>query len=614
MRFLSSAALWWLLLAAVIIALYLLKLRRRKHVVSSVLLWQRALEELEANAPFRRLRRSLLLMLQLAALLALGFALARPLVTTRALVTGSTVIVIDSTASMSSRDEGGGSRLDRAKQLARQVVDGLGGGDRAAVVESSSRVTVRSPLTSDKSQLLAAIESVRETHASGEIGDALLLAEQLARTEVDASIVVIGDGGGAGRNRNSPPDGLAITDADTHAQVKFFRVGRRADNVGVTAMSARQAGNGRQELFASIACFSPADRTVPAELRVDGRLIDARSVHLPAGKRASVVFDSLPESGGLAELKLSIEDDLEADNVGYAYVPSVGRRRAGVIARNPFLLQALAVNGEIDARRIEGGVSPGRFDCFIVEGQVPEAVLGPHTSIIAINPDDVPGLWRVVGQTEKPEISSVERAHPVNSYLSYADLNIEAARTREVAGWLKPVATAGEHALIWAGDDGQRRVVLIGFDLARTDLPLKIEFPILLSNAIAWITGRDELGSQKAVQTGQPVTLQTADASIDFELPSGETRTVSAEDGTATLAETFTAGIYHGADTSFAASLLSDEESDTAPRDSIATRAGTITDKSDSTPSESEIWRWIALIALTVLATEWWVYHKRLAS
>src|ERR1700742_2339605 len=106
MRLLSAGALWWLLLGAVIIFFYLLKLKRKRRVVPSVFLWQRALEGVEANAPFKKLRRSLLLLLHLLILAALVFALARPLIRMRSLASGSTVIVIDSTASMSARDEG----------------------------------------------------------------------------------------------------------------------------------------------------------------------------------------------------------------------------------------------------------------------------------------------------------------------------------------------------------------------------------------------------------------------------------------------------------------------------------------------------------------------------
>src|SRR5918911_1171376 len=112
MRLVSASALWWLLLGAIIIFFYLLKLKRQRRVVPSVLLWRRALEEIEANAPFKKLRRSLLLLLQLAALAALVLALARPLVQMRSLASGSPVIIIDSTASMSALDEGTRSRLD----------------------------------------------------------------------------------------------------------------------------------------------------------------------------------------------------------------------------------------------------------------------------------------------------------------------------------------------------------------------------------------------------------------------------------------------------------------------------------------------------------------------
>src|SRR5213596_1729607 len=96
MRLLSSSALWWLLLGAIIVFFYLLKLKRTRAVVPSVLFWKRALEAVDANASFKKLKRSLLLLLQLLALFALVFTLARPLVVTRALASGSTVIVIDS--------------------------------------------------------------------------------------------------------------------------------------------------------------------------------------------------------------------------------------------------------------------------------------------------------------------------------------------------------------------------------------------------------------------------------------------------------------------------------------------------------------------------------------
>jgi hypothetical protein len=62
-----------------------------------------------------------------------------------------------------------------------------------------------------------------------------------------------------------------------------------------------------------------------------------------------------------------------------------------------------------------------------------------------------------------------------------------------------------------------------------------------------------------------------------------------------------------------AASLLSEAESNTEPRDSIMTRAGEAKGQVETFLSEREAWRWIALLGLAVLMIEWWAYNRRIA-
>ncbi|MGZ6340004.1 MAG: BatA domain-containing protein, partial [Candidatus Limnocylindrales bacterium] len=78
MPFLAPLALAGLAFLPLVVAFYLLKLRRDERVVPSTLLWQRLVTDVEANAPWQRLRRSLLLLLQLLLVAILVVLAARP--------------------------------------------------------------------------------------------------------------------------------------------------------------------------------------------------------------------------------------------------------------------------------------------------------------------------------------------------------------------------------------------------------------------------------------------------------------------------------------------------------------------------------------------------------
>src|SRR4051812_4485587 len=103
MTFFNPLNLLWLLpMAGLIFLMYLLKLRRKDVVVSSTFLWRQVIHDVQANAPFQKLRKNLLLFLQLAAVALLVFAIARPFFRTRGLGGRSVVIVMDTSASMAA--------------------------------------------------------------------------------------------------------------------------------------------------------------------------------------------------------------------------------------------------------------------------------------------------------------------------------------------------------------------------------------------------------------------------------------------------------------------------------------------------------------------------------
>src|SRR2546430_632390 len=99
-----------------LLVLYFLKLKRREIAISSTLLWKKAIQDLQVNAPFQKLRRNLLLLLQLLLLAMLCVALSRPVSNYVPGAGKTSVILIDRSASMSAGDYKGCTRLDEAKR------------------------------------------------------------------------------------------------------------------------------------------------------------------------------------------------------------------------------------------------------------------------------------------------------------------------------------------------------------------------------------------------------------------------------------------------------------------------------------------------------------------
>src|SRR5205807_1638476 len=122
MHFTNPLSLIWLApMAGLIVLMYILKLRRRDVVVSSTFLWRQVIRDVQANAPFQKLRKNLLLFLQLLAIALIILAISRPFWRGMGIGGRSVVIVVDTSASMMATDVGR-SRLDEAKRVAREVV------------------------------------------------------------------------------------------------------------------------------------------------------------------------------------------------------------------------------------------------------------------------------------------------------------------------------------------------------------------------------------------------------------------------------------------------------------------------------------------------------------
>ncbi len=138
MNLLNPLALLFALLAVPIILLYLLRLQRREQPVSSTLLWRQVIMDREANTLWQKLRKSLLLFLQLLTLLFFVFALIRPYINVRSQLSGRITVLLDASASMLATDvataTGSPTRFEAAKAEARKLINELGNNDQMTMI------------------------------------------------------------------------------------------------------------------------------------------------------------------------------------------------------------------------------------------------------------------------------------------------------------------------------------------------------------------------------------------------------------------------------------------------------------------------------------------------
>lgn len=355
MSFLAPLGLLGLLFVPAVIAMYLLKLRRDEHVVPSTLLWQRLLADVEANAPWQRLRRSLLLFLQLLLVLLLAALAARPFLERPAGLARDLVVVIDTSASMAATDVVP-DRLTAAKQVAIEALKELPTGGKVSVIaaDRSARIVVNE--SSDLSRVRQAIEGIPVTQSRGDLGDALELASKLAARSGDAQVLVATDAALA-----TNPTGRV------NAPIKVLHVGRDRRNQAIVALAVRTAPSAvTRSVFISVANLDLVQAARRLEVWGDDRLLEVRDVRLDPQARTDVIIDDLAREVRTVEVRLvgadpavpGAPDQLAADDKAWAVVPPDRTRLVLIVGEgDPYLETALSYLPDVELF----GVTPAEY-------------------------------------------------------------------------------------------------------------------------------------------------------------------------------------------------------------------------------------------------------------
>lgn len=616
MQWMALGNLGFLVIIPVILALYLLKRKYEDQEVSSTLLWSKTLQNWEVTRPWQKLRRNLLMFLQLLAALILVMALMRPAIPAEGAVADHTVIVIDTSASMLAR-EGEKTRIELAVAGARSIIQNLGSKQSLTLIAADREPQLLLSKSSDKAALLQKLDSLSAGLGSADLRAALSLAQAVAATVDGSGIIWYGDGG------SERITGTAATVAGS--SFRFVQVGRTSENSAIGAFVTQTGAKGNDGLLRIDNYGSEAKAGKATIYDLSGKLVETSDFSVEANGSYSLSFRDLPSSPAYRAVISVDKDGLAQDNEVWS-VPFVADKARAVLVSpegNRFLSQVLKTGGLLSVETMDRlpVKTDGPADLWIFDRVVPDVL--PQGNVLLIAPERKTAWLPYSGEREIQYVAQATANDPLLKYVDWKDVHVaKAAALGEIPG-MHSLVRAGELDLVRSGTIGNQRAVIVSFDLHNSDFPLRPAFPIFMQNALAWLSPKQSEPIASA-QPGEAVSvpLTPGASSRSLGLPDGSSQRVSAEGSAWLLQVPQQIGLYRMEEevggtkqVRYFGAALASVESDIQPRSmSIASAVAGDQEQKNAQPFETagtrELAYWLAALALLVVFAEWRVYQR----
>ncbi len=627
MQFLNPSAFYLLLTIPLVLALHFLKLRRQTYRVPSIMLWLPAAEDNKANVPFQRLRNYLLPLLQGLFLLLLTLSVARPVLYRAGLMPGKSILIIDNSASMQSK-ETGKTRLELAKQEALRLIREVSAKHEMMVLVTHGVETyIQQAFTTDAEKLRQAVKNIVPTHAVDGFRTVFDAAAHYADSAQDR-VFFISDS-----FHNLPQISLPLYK---------IGVGGKAKNVEIAQFRVEMK-EGQYLVLISIQNWTDALVQLDVALKVEGNLLDEKPepISIPARKTQTVLFsgDASGLDGLVMSAHLEVEDDFLLDNSAAALLRAQPTFYIQLVSdREQPLLNALlrTYGNHVKLRRVSTGTYHGRGDAnlTIFDGFVPDTV--PNGGVIFINPtvgeqDGLlpPNSVEAAPNGKSLQVIDEDKTHLVMKGISLIGLPVRKVVSRELPPWGRSLAETESGSLIWLGTDvGNRHLLVLEFDAFNPEIS---EFaltipavPRFIYQCLNWLEARTsplqplmyrEDATPHAFRTGESVrivvpTEKTSD--IRVRKPDGTAIELNGAIFTHTdLIGTYTVLVEDTPLERFTVNLLNPEESALLTPSTLPVAPAGHDEEIIWQPIMQDVWRLPALIGFLILVLEWWCYHRR---
>jgi hypothetical protein len=497
MTFATPLLLLGLALLGPVLVAFLVRFRRDVVKVPSTLLYRLAGARVVPQRRFRNVRRWLAVLMCLAGVAAIVVAAARPSAKSR----GETVaIVIDVSASMSAG--GRDAPLVRAKAFAARRISGGGPRDRYALIAAGAIPRRIAGPAAPGVDLDAALEHLEAENGTADLTTAIELAGALVTGAPDPHVLVLGDGGTV----VAPPQGM-----DAPLAQRIFRAPSR-DDLGVAGLTSKpiEGTEAEREIAIEIATSSDKPRRARVVLTAEGRAVLDRVVDVPARGEADVharVVSSAAEIVAKVSPADGIADALAIDDVAAIHGGASARQAVLLVAPGDsparfFVEKAIAAAGSFQIVPASPSLEDVKLDAVgiaVVLDAAPVKKLDVPALYVGAVGGSLPfsGFHDLAG--DAANLRSVEAKDPLLRGVALDGVTIEHATAVNVPPGARALVDLDGGSVVVAGGARRARWMYLGIDAARSDLALRVAFPVLVANALHALGGTTDVVTAETV-------------------------------------------------------------------------------------------------------------------
>jgi hypothetical protein len=599
-----------------VVLLYLLKLKRKRQVVPSVLLWRRSLQDLTANSPFQKLRTNPLLLLQLLLFLLLTLSLMRPVLHLESMTGLNHYVLLDRSASMAATDVKP-TRLDAAKDKVRAQIRSLGAADRMMIVAFAEHSEVASPLSGDKGELLTALDRIQVEETGTDLHEALAILKAAIGEETPRSRIMLYSDGCIPKAAELMPPAVETT---------FIQVAGSGFNLGISrfAITSSPGETSRIDVFVEVAVNASGPGKSTLSLAWNGETIDAQPIEWEGDTTLSRIFHVPEPEAGLVTATIDAADDLPSDNRAGAFLATPEPIRVELVTHgNRPLEKVLSLVPDTIVEAVAPEIFPGtgQVDVAVFDAWPPPAIPKEIPGSLLLGAD-LPAEYGMSATQEVsfPVVLDWDRTHPVTRGAEYRNLQVAKAKRPKLPPEASVLLEGRDAPLLFCLEEGERRLLVSTFALFDSNWTRLYSFPITLANAVRWLSGRgNSLSVAEIHKTGTAIEIlpQQGQSSVSIHDPAGHDSVLALEPSQrAFYSATTHVGAYalafaSGTGKSEYYNLLNSAESSISPKENLQLGKEEIHAAAAPRPKNQEVWRATALVALLVLAGEWWLYTRQ---